>query len=238
MNREALVAQTFVSLTDTLVDDFDIVEVHSVLVERCVELFELTAAAVMLAGPDGDPRVGASSSEAMHLLEVFELQSQEGPCLDCIRSGEPVVNEDLEHVNGRWPTFVPAALAAGFRSVHALPMRLRGTTLGALNMYKSDAEPLSTEEVLLAQALADVATIAVMQHQAARDAQVLNEQLTHALHSRITIEQAKGIVAERGHQDMEQAFQRLRSYARRNNLKLADVAQRVIDGTLVVEALE
>ena len=148
----------------------------------------------------------ASSSEAMRVLELFELQAQEGPCLDCYRTGEPVVNQDLATVDGRWPRFAAEALAAGFHSVHALPMRLRGTVIGALNLFHIEPGEMRPADVDAAQALADVATIAILQHRAALEAQVVNEQLNHALNSRIVIEQAKGMVAEREGLNMEQAF--------------------------------
>src|SRR3984957_12707657 len=135
MAREATLARTLVELEDTLVADFDVVELLTLLVDRCVEVLEVGAAGLILAAPDGDLRVMASSSEAMRVLELFELQSEEGPCLDCYRTGQPVVNQNPAEVNGRWPRFAAEALAAGFQSVHALPMRLRGTVIGALNLF-------------------------------------------------------------------------------------------------------
>src|SRR5687767_7182691 len=238
MPREAILAKTLVELADTLVADFDVVELLTLLVDRCVEVLDVGAAGLMLVAPEGDLRVMASSSEAMRVLELFELQAQEGPCLDCYRTGRPVVNQDLATVNGRWPRFAAEALAAGFRSVHALPMRLRGTVVGALNLFHVEPGEMHQADVDAAQALADVATIAVLQHRAALEAQVLNEQLDHALNSRIVIEQAKGMVAERRNLDMEEAFAALRNYARNHNLRLADVARGVIDGTLAVPRLE
>src|SRR6476661_8393839 len=163
MPREALLAQTLVELADTLVDDFDVVELLSLLADRCVEVLDVSAAGLMLVAPEGDLRVVASSSEEMRLVELFELQSQEGPCPDCYRTGEPSLNADLAAENGRWPQFAPVALKAGFRSVHALPMRLRGLTIGALNLFRTDEGLLDEADVVAAQALADVATIAVLQ---------------------------------------------------------------------------
>jgi len=238
MPREALLARTMVELADTLVDDFDVVELLTLLADRCVEVLDVSAAGLMLAAPEGDLRVMASSSEAMRVLELFELQAQEGPCLDCFRGGEPVVNQDLATVDGRWPRFAPVALESGFRSVHALPMRLRGAVIGALNLFRSDAGELSEDDVAVAQALADVATIAILQHRAVLEAQVVNEQLNHALNSRIVIEQAKGVLAEQAGLDMEQAFSTLRNHARSHNLRLVDVAQDLIDGTLSAELLD
>ncbi|MHB1910857.1 MAG: ANTAR domain-containing protein [Acidimicrobiales bacterium] len=231
-SREALLARTFVELADTLVADFDVVEVLTLLTDRCVEVLEVDAAGIMLVAPDGDLRVMASSSETMRLLELFEVQSQEGPCLDCYRMAAPVVNQDLATVNGRWPHFSVEALAAGFHSAHALPMRLRGTVIGALNLFTVGAGELPRDDIEVAQALADAATIAILQHRAALESQNINEQLNHALNSRVIIEQAKGMVAERHGLNMEEAFARLRSYARSHNLRLADVANDVIVGGL------
>jgi len=238
MPREALLAQTLVELADTLVDDFDVVELLTLLADRCVEVLDVSAAGLMLVSPGGDLRVMASSSDAMRVLELFEQQSEEGPCPDCYRSGKPIVNQNLAVVNGRWPRFAPRALEAGFRSVHALPMRLRGLTIGALNLFRADEGQLEEADVLAAQAFADVATIAILQHRAAAEAQVVNEQLQHALNTRIVIEQAKGVVAERAGLDMEQSFSLLRNHARSHNLRLVDVAQAVIDGTLATRSLD
>lgn len=238
MPREALLARTLVELADTLVDDFDVVELLSRLSERCIELLDVAAAGLMLAGPDGELRVMASSSETMRMLELFEVQSQEGPCLDCYRTGEAVVNQDLTRVNGRWPRFAPEALAAGFRSVHSLPMRLRGNVIGALNLFHAGPGEMLLDDVVAAQALADVATIAILQHRAVLEAQVLNDQLQNALNSRIVIEQAKGMVGERLGLDMAQAFNVLRHHSRSNNLRLADIAAGIIGGRLTAASLD
>jgi GAF domain-containing protein len=238
MTKQALFARALVELADTLVADFDVVELLTTLTDRCVDVLDVAAAGLMLAGPDGDLRVMASSSGAMRVLELFELQSREGPCLDCYRSGKPVVNADLAMVNRRWPRFADEALAAGFRSVHALPMRLRGTVIGALNLFNVVAGDMQSADVEAAQALADVATITILQHRATLKAQVVNQQLRNALNSRVVIEQAKGMVAERANLDMEQAFSALRTHARNNNLRLVDVAEAVIGGSLTASVLD
>ncbi|HUQ63243.1 MAG TPA: SpoIIE family protein phosphatase [Acidimicrobiales bacterium] len=238
MSREALLARTLVELADTLVDDFDVVELLTLLTDRCVEVLDVAAAGLMLGYPGGDLRVMASSSHAMRLLELFELQSAEGPCPDCYRSGEPIVNHRLDPSGGRWPRFGPMAVEAGFRSVHALPMRLRDVTIGALNLFRTDEGGLNDADVLAAQALADVATIAVLHHRSARDTQLVNEQLHHALNSRIVIEQAKGMVAERAGLDMDGAFSALRDHARSHNLRLVGVAHDIIDGALPPASLQ
>lgn len=238
MQREGLLSRTFVELADTLVTDFDVVELLTLVADRCVEVLDVDAAGLMLLAPEGDLRVMASSSEAMRVLELFELQTEEGPCLDCYRTGQPVVNQDLATVNGRWPRFAPEALEAGFHSVHALPLRLRGTVIGALNLFHTDQGEIDEVDIAVAQAFADVASIAIIQYRAAREAQVLNEQLNQALNSRIVIEQAKGMVAERKNLNMELAFSVLRDHARTHNLRLVDVARDVIGGTLATSALD
>jgi GAF domain-containing protein len=236
MTREAQLARTLVELADTLVINFDVVELLTVLADRCVDVLGVSAAGLMLVTPDGDLRVMASSSEAMRVLELFELQSEEGPCLDCYRTGKPVVNDDLEN-NGRWPRFAAEAIIAGFHSVHALPMRLRGTVIGALNLFYIDPAAMRQVDVDSAQALADVATIAILQHRATLEAQVLNEQLHNALNSRIVIEQAKGMVAEHEHLDLDHAFKLLRQHARNHNRRLSEVADAVINGSLPFSSL-
>jgi GAF domain-containing protein len=236
--READLVRTFVELADTLVDDFDVVELLTLLADRCVEVLDVEAAGLMLASADGELRVVASSNDAMRVLELFEVQAEEGPCPECYRTGQPVLQDELTASDSRWPQFAPRALEAGFRSVHALPMRLRGQTIGALNLFRAQPGGLSDTDVVAAQALADVATIGVLQHRAAAEAQAINEQLTHALNSRVVIEQAKGMVSERLGLDMEEAFSRLRSHARNHNLRLADVARGVIDGTMPTASLD
>jgi GAF domain-containing protein len=230
MTREADVVQSLVDLADTLVDDYDVVELLTGLADRCVQLLGAAAAGVMLVSPGGDLRLVASSSEAMRVLELFELQAREGPCLDAFRSGERVAEETLRPGSGRWPRFSEVAVEAGFRSAFALPLRLRNMTIGALNVVSAGETPMDDADALVARAFADLATISVLQQRAAAESQRVNEQLQHALTSRIVIEQAKGVVFERAGVDMAEAFSRLRSYARSQNLRLTDVAQAAIDG--------
>ncbi|MDP1820282.1 MAG: GAF and ANTAR domain-containing protein [Acidimicrobiales bacterium] len=204
----------------------------TLLADRCVEVLDVATAGIMLAGPGGELRVMTSSSDAMRVLELFEVQAQEGPCLDCYRTGRPVLNHVLAADGGRWPRFTAEALEAGFQSVQALPLRLRGNIIGALNMFHTDQEALAEGEAEIAQAFADVATIAILQHRAGLEGQVMNEQLQQALNSRVLIEQAKGVTAERAGLSIDEAFRALRSHARNHNLGLVSVAQGVIDGTL------
>jgi len=227
-----------IEIADTLVDDFDVVELLTTLVDRCVEVLDISAAGIMLVAPEGDLRVMTSSSDTMRVVELFELQAHEGPCLDCYRTGKPVLNQDLATVNGRWPRFSVIALEAGFRAADAVPMRLRGQIIGALNLFRSEPGSLSDDDVLIAQALADISTITLLQHREAIETQVVNDQLNHALNSRIVIEQAKGMTAEHGQLDMQQAFARLRNHARNHNFRLVEVATDIVNGTLTPGSLD
>lgn len=233
MASQDLLTRTLVELADNLVEDFDVVELLTLLTDRCLEAFDVDDAGILLASPIGGPlQVMASSSAAMRDLELYELQSSDGPCLDSFHSGDALTNVRLDTTAERWPRFGPAAIDAGFQSVSAIPMRLRGHTIGALNLFCAGPGTLSDADLSAARAFADVATIAILQHQAAIDSQTLNEQLNQALNSRIVIEQAKGMLAERAGIDVNEAFDRLRQYARSHNLRLASVAQDFIDGDL------
>jgi GAF domain-containing protein len=229
MPKQAVLVRTLVDLVDSLVADFDIVDLLTLLSDRCVEALDVAAAGVMIATPAGHLQVVASSSDAMRTLELFQLQANQGPSVDAYRSGKPVVNQDLRANVGRWPSFTPHAIAAGFRSTHSLPMRLHGQIIGALNLFRVDNGTLDPDDVAAAQALADVATVAIVQKRATADAQALNN---HALTSRVIIEQAKGKISEAAHLDMDQAFQLLRHHARNRNLRLTDLAHDVAAGTV------
>jgi hypothetical protein len=237
MADQQRLGRVFVELADTLVTDFDVVEFMTVLAYRCVELLGAREAGVALAEERGLLRSVASSHESAHLLELFELQNQEGPCLDCYRTGQPIINQSLAPPDNRWPKFGAEARRLGFTTVHALPMRLRGQIIGAVNVFSSDATALTASEIEVGQALADVATVGLLQERSLREARLLNEQLQGALNSRILIEQAKGMLAERRGVEMDAAFDVLRTYARSTNQKLSAVAQSLLAGTLSTEAL-
>ncbi len=237
MKTEELVG-AFVQLADKLVDDFDVVELLQVLANRSVELLGAAAAGLLLADQSGALKVAVTSTERARLLELYQLQSAEGPCLDCFREGVQVSATDLESAAHRWPRFAPAAVAAGYTSVHAVPMRVRNEVIGVMNLFSSEnGQVMQTERLPIAQALTDVATIALMQGQLVRRRETLAQQLQTALDTRVNIEQAKGLVAGRLHTEMDEAFELMRSYARRNNRRLADVAAAVRDGHLQPEAL-
>ncbi|NKQ57340.1 GAF and ANTAR domain-containing protein [Amycolatopsis sp. K13G38] len=205
-------------------------EFLNTLVERCAELLDVAAAGVVLSDQKGGLAMVAASSEQARVIELFAVQADDGPSLDCVRTGLSVSSEDLAAEYGRWPRFAPAAHAAGFAATHAVPMRLRRTVIGALNLLNTDSDGVNPESVNLGQALADVATIGMLQHRMLHDSTVLVEQLQTALNSRVVIEQAKGVLSAHGAVDMQQAFLALRGYARSHHLRLSELARTVADG--------
>ena len=229
LQREGRLAQTFVELADTLVDGFDVMEFLYTLAERCVELLDVSAVGLMFGDEHGRLRVAASSSEETRLLELSQLQNNEGPCLECYRSGEPVAEPDLSQAGERWPRFAPEAARAGFRTVHALPMRLRERTVGSLNLFHVEAHALSPATTAIAQSMVDVATIGLIQVEGADRSEVLHTQLYQALEARVVIEQAKGMIAEMEDVSPAEAFTALREHARRRQLRLVELAHAVVE---------
>jgi GAF domain-containing protein len=223
-----LLSDTFVVLADTMVADFDVIDFLQMLSDRSVMLLSASAAGVMLADPRGQLRVAASSNDAAGLLELFQLQNDQGPCLDCFRTGRSVTATDLAGSGQRWPRFAAAALDYGFRTVEALPMRLRDQVIGALNLFRAAPGPFDPADLRLGQALADVATIGLLHERNVRRSETVAEQLQAALNSRVIIEQAKGKLAERLGMDTDQAFIVLRDYARNSNQRLTDVSRNFI----------
>lgn len=232
LTREECLAATLVELADTLADDFDVVELLTLLVDRSVELLDVCAAGLVLVDDGGALHLMASTTGVMELLELFQLQRGEGPCLDCSTSGQPVAVVDLAQAAERWPRFAPCAVEAGFRSVHAVPLRLRGQVLGALNMFGAAPGDLNPADLSAAKALADMAAIGILQARAAREAHLVGEQLRRALHSRVVIEQAKGMLAQRHATGPDEAFSSLRTYARRHQRPLTGVAEDLVAGAL------
>ena len=231
------VAEVFVEFADTLADEFDVIEFLQMVTLRASELVGPGHAGVLLADPHGQLHFLAASDERTELLELFQVQAHEGPCQDCFRQGAPVVSADLRIAAGRWPQFAPRALSAGFRSVHAFPMRLRTDVVGALNMFGTSAGAMEPADMRVIQALADVATIGLLQERAVRTGGVLAERLQGALSSRIVIEQAKGAIAQWFNCTVDEAFGRLRAYCRTNNRKLTDVANAVLHDPTSVPGL-
>jgi transcriptional regulator with GAF, ATPase, and Fis domain len=233
--REQRVAQAFVNLADTMVDEFDLTEFLHMLVDHCVDLLNVDAAGVLLSDQRGGIRMAAASSERAELLEMFAAETDGGPCVECVRTGTAVVSTDLTADTGRWPRYAAAADTCGFRAVHALPMRLRRDVIGALSLLNAEPDGVHTVSTQLGQALADVATIGILQQRSIDHAGILTEQLQTALNSRVIIEQAKGMLAAHsGTLDPEEAFAALRGYARTHHRRLSDLARHVIDGTVDV----
>jgi len=228
VTRESKLSSAFIKLADTLVADFDVLGLLQWLVEECTEILDTQAGGLMLVDPAGQLQLVASTSEEANLVEVFQLAGGAGPCLDCFRTGSPVTVANLETEGDRWPAFSREAIANGFRSVHATPLRLRGQTIGTMNLFSNHIGALAPEDIAVAQALADVATIGILQERSIRTAQLLSEQLQHALDSRILIEQAKGVLAATLHTTMPNAFAIMRTYARDRNLPLRQVADDIV----------
>ena len=233
----AQISEVFVELADTLVDEFDVIEFLQKVTTRASELVGSTAAGLLLADSDGRLQFMAASDEQAHLLELIQVQSQEGPCQDCFRGGTAVTNADLREAADRWPLFAPRAVAAGFRSVHAFPMRLRKEVIGALNLFSVEAGQIDSTDASVIQAVADVATIGLLQERAVRRGEVLTEQLQRALTSRIVIEQAKGALAQIRGVTVDDAFKLLRTYSRQNNVRLGVVARAVLTNPTSVPEL-
>ena len=232
MAREQRLAEVFVELADTLVAEFDVVDFLQTLTERCVELVDADAAGLMLDDQRGNLRVIAYTDEPTRALELFELQKAEGPCLDCFATGQVIANVDLTASRSRWPVFTEAALESGFAYSHALPLRLRRQVVGALNLFTVERRALTGDHLAVAQGMADIATISLLHERALRDQVVLAEQLQTALHSRILIEQAKGVLSARAAISVGEAFTRMRTHARRTGESLTTVAEAVVTGAL------
>lgn len=235
--RERDISQAFVQLASSLANGYDVVELLNVLTSDCARLLDVASAGLLLADPRGVLHVMAASSEATRQLEVFQVQRADGPCRDCYLDGVPVSCADLREAADRWPQFTPAALQAGFTSVHALPMRLGDQVLGALGLFGTHVGALNVDDLSLGQALADVASVSLVQERAATDRIMVNEQLQTALTSRIVLEQAKGVLSQLGGLEMPEAFSVLRGYARDHNLRLTAVAQAVVSRELHAQRL-
>ncbi len=236
MTEKRELSRTLVELANTLVADFDIVDFLHTLANRCADIFGAAEAGVMLADPRGVLRVVASSTERARLLELFEIQKEQGPCLESFRTGERVVARDPGDMN-RWPLFREEALKVGFYAAYSLPLRFQANIIGALNLFRTSPGPLNEEDFAGAQAMADIATIGILQERAVRESTILAEQLQRALNSRVIIEQAKGVLAERLRVSLESAFNMMRTYSRNNNRRLHDVALAIVQNSIGSEEL-
>jgi GAF domain-containing protein len=234
VSREQRINAAFVAVADTLTADYDLIDLLHTLVGVCADVLDVDAAGLVLADDDGDLQVLASTSEQADLVEVMQLAAGAGPCVDCFRTGTVVDIADIAESGGRWPEFQAAAIGQGFRAVHATPMRLRGQVLGAMNLFSVDPGNLNDADAAVAQALADVATIGILQERSIRETGIVAEQLRWALESRVIIEQAKGVLSALDGVGVDEAFDRLREYARNHNLTLRAVAEGVTARTLDV----
>ena len=229
---EGDVTRAFVALASSLASGHDVIELLAELTRDCARLLDVASAGLLLADERGVLHVMAASSERTRELEVFQVQREEGPCRDSYLRGEAISIPDLDAVAERWPQFVPAAREAGFASLHALPMRLGPAKLGTLGLFGTSTGALDVEDLGLGQALADVASVALVSDRAVSDRTAINEQLQTALNSRVVLEQAKGVLSQQGNLEMEQAFGALRRYARDHNLRLGELAQAVVSRQL------
>lgn len=221
-------SEYFVEVADTLVDDFDVVDFLNALTAKAAVVSGAAAVGLVLSDHKKRVRFMAASNESGKLMELIQIQSDAGPCLEALMSGEPVVNADLAHASARWPVFAPRAIEAGFQSVHAFPMKLRDQVIGALNLFGSDDTRFDAQEIRIVQALADVATIAILHERNLTQSEALTEQLQSALNSRIVVEQAKGALAQADRITTSEAFDLMRSRARSTRRRLVDVAHEVL----------
>lgn len=232
MARERELVETFVELADTLVVDYDVIELLYTLVNRCSLTLDATDAGILLPDPTGTLEVVASTSERSHLIGLLQLDAKQGPCLEAYYTGRIASVDDISSVRERWPLFAGLAGDLGYESMHAIPLRLRDETIGSLNLFSDRASPLPPDDAVAAQGLADIATIGILHQRAMRESHVAREQLQHALDSRVVIEQAKGVLAQSEHLEIDEAFEVLRSRARSARRKITDVARDVVDTAL------
>lgn len=232
LTREQRLVATFVTLADSLVDEFDVVDVLQRLVEECTSLFDAAAAGILLLSPSNHLEVIASTSERTELVELMQLRVGQGPCVEAATTGEVVSVGDIDAIAERWPGFAADARESGFASIHAIPLRLRESTLGSLNLFRDQPGGLNHADAVAAQALADIATISILQQRIVQESELTQAQLQRALDSRVVIEQAKGYLAQSQDIAMDVAFSRIRSYARSTQTRIGVVAAEVVAGRL------
>ncbi|MDX1890146.1 GAF and ANTAR domain-containing protein [Mycolicibacterium sp. 050158] len=237
MDRYERLANAFVGLADTLVADYDVIELAQQLIDDAMALLPISAAGILLGDASGTLHVFASSSEQSRLLELLQVEADVGPCLDAYRTGSAVLVDDLDSRAAQWPAFSQRAAEYGYRAVSALPLRLRTERVGALNLFLAEKGSLADSDLAVGQALADVATIGILHQRILSRSEVVNQQLQTALNTRLIIEQAKGVLSERGNLDMDRAFNLLRAHARRTNRRLAELARSVVDGADTIDIL-
>lgn len=232
ISRPERVSAAFVKLAETLVADYDVLDLLHTLAEECVGLLDVAQAGLLLADPNGELQVLASTSEESQLVEILQLQAGEGPCMECYHSKTVITIDDIRALDGRWPGFQHAALSQGFRSVHAIPLRIHDRVIGAIGLFGTETGALSQEDAAIGQALADVATISLLQERNIRESHVVNDQLQRALNTRVIIEQAKGVISHTSSVDVSEAFNRIRAYARKHQRSLQETATDIVDRRL------
>jgi len=230
--RDSRLAAAFVTLADTLVADYDVVDLLQTLVDTCADLLDADAAGLLLTDGIGDLEVVASTSEESRLVDILQLRTGIGPSVECFRTGKVVAVADIRTLDGDWSEFRRESLEQGFLSVHAVPLRLRGNVIGTMSVFRSVAGALTSEDASITQGLADVATIGILHERALRESDIAQQQLQHALNSRVIIEQAKGVIAQTRGIGMDDAFRMLREYSRSNGRGLREVAEQVVARSL------
>jgi transcriptional regulator with GAF, ATPase, and Fis domain len=233
-SRETQLLETFVTLADSLVVGFDVLDLLQTLVDRSVQLFPATDAGILLASATGDLEIVVSTNERSRLISLLQLGADEGPCIDAYTTGRLVTVTNASDIAERWPVFADRSAESGYQSVHAVPLRLRDTSLGSLNLFGEEPGALRPEDAAAVQALTDVATISILQERALRETDIARDQLQRALDSRVVIEQAKGVIAQTHAVDMDTAFRLIREHARSGRIRLSDVAERIVARTLTI----
>jgi transcriptional regulator with GAF, ATPase, and Fis domain len=234
--REHQLVETFVTLTDTLVSDYDVVDLLQLLVDNAVELFDASAAGIMLANERQELEVIASTSERSNFIGLMQLDAGEGPCVEAFTTAQTVSVHNPAEMQRRWPRFAAASAALGYASVHSVPLRLRDSTLGSMNLFRETTGALNAQDAVALRALTDVATISALQHRTTEHAALVQTQLQHALDSRVIVEQAKGFLAHTHQIDLDAAFKLLRSYARSHHLRIADTAHDIVNRVITIPA--
>jgi GAF domain-containing protein len=233
--REEKLLATFAKLADTLVADYDVVDLLQTLVDTCRDVLDTSAAGILLAAADGELEVIASTSEASRLVETMQLGAEAGPCIESFHTGRVVSLPDISEAPEDWWRFRDSAIEQGFFSVHAIPLRLRETTIGTLNLLRDTVGELDSSDAVAAQAFADVATIGILHERSLRESSLLAEQLQTALNRRTVIEQAKGVIAYTHKVPMDEAFGLIRRYARSHQLPISQVAAQLVDMSLTLD---
>ncbi|MEY9951567.1 ANTAR domain-containing protein [Leifsonia sp. EB34] len=222
-------AEAFVTLADTMVDEYDVVDLLQTVVELCSSLLDATDAGILLPNSTGELEVAASSSERSRLIGLLQLGEGEGPCVDAYRTGLLVTVDNIAATYARWPSFATVAAESGYASMHAIPLRLRKETIGSLNLFRDRVGGFSADDAVTARALADGATIGILHERSLRESNIARSQLQRALDSRVIIEQAKGVIAHTQNVDMDTAFQLIRAHARNSRTRLSEVARQIVE---------